>query len=322
MPSLADLPDLAGFFSYSRRDDEDSDHSLSDLRKKIYRELGLQLGRDFKLFQDITIAEGTDWGDEIDRAISESVFFIPILTPRSVASKHCRLEFQTFLEREEALGRKNLVFPLLYVRVPELEREEEWRQDPLLGMMGRRQHFDWQKFRHRSITESEIAARVAQFCQNIVESLRQPWVSPAERRAVEEAEARGIAEQTRLDQEEKERQQAKAEAWQHAEQRRRATEEAEARRIAEQARLDQEEKKRQTQAQAAIRRDVEKGRQDVAEANQRQAEGDRLRRQERIRLANLKLREQQEQWWASLIAKLTTALFVMAVLSFVLFNFR
>jgi hypothetical protein len=245
MPSLAELPDLTGFFSYSRRDDEHSQGSLSRLRAQIFNELRLQLGLNFKLWQDtVAIPEGTEWEGEIKRAISESVFFIPIVTPSSVASTYCRMEFKAFLEREEALGRKNLVFPLLYVRVPALEKEELWRQDPLLDIIGRRQYFDWQKFRHRSFTEAEIAERIEQFCQNIVESLQQPWVSPAEIRAAKQAKAQRAAEQARRDQEEKDRQRAEAEARLKAEQER-AAEEAEAQRIADQERLLAEDQQRQ-----------------------------------------------------------------------------
>jgi hypothetical protein len=54
MNSLAELPDLVGFFSYSRRDDERSEGALSRLRARIYSELGLQLGRDFRLWQDVS----------------------------------------------------------------------------------------------------------------------------------------------------------------------------------------------------------------------------------------------------------------------------
>jgi tetratricopeptide (TPR) repeat protein len=202
MPSLAELPDLTGFFSYSRTDDEHSQGSLSRLRAQIYNELRLQLGFNFKLWQDtVAIPEGSLWEGEIKRAISESVFFIPIVTPSWVASRYCRMEFEAFLDREQELGRKNLVFPLLYVRVPALEKEEQWRQDPLLGILGRRQYMDWQRFRHRSFTEAEIAEKIEQFCRNIVESLQQPWVSAAERRAAEEAEAKRIAEQARRDHE-------------------------------------------------------------------------------------------------------------------------
>jgi hypothetical protein len=247
MPSLAELPDLTGFFSYSRRDDEHSQGSLSDLRRQIYNELRLQLGSELKLWQDtVAIPEGALWESEIQRAISESVFFIPIVTPSSVASKHCRFEFEAFLDREQALGRENLVFPLLYVRVPALEKEELWRQDDVLRIIGRRQYIDWRELRYRSVMEAEIKKKIAQFCAKIVASLEQPWVSPADRRAAEEAEAQRIAEQARRDQEEKEWQRAEAEVRQKVEQQRRAAEEAEARRIADQA--QREEKKRQQAA--------------------------------------------------------------------------
>jgi hypothetical protein len=39
MSSLADLPELVGFFSYSREDDEDSRDALSAFRERIQREL-------------------------------------------------------------------------------------------------------------------------------------------------------------------------------------------------------------------------------------------------------------------------------------------
>src|SRR5262245_43406898 len=101
MATLADIAELVGFFSYSRRDDQHSDGALSRLRTRIHGELRLQLGRDFRLWQDTAaIPEGALWEDEIKRAIAESVFFIPIVTPSAVASTHCRLEFESFLARE------------------------------------------------------------------------------------------------------------------------------------------------------------------------------------------------------------------------------
>jgi hypothetical protein len=45
MPALADFPELVGFFSYSREDDEGSRGALSALRDAIQRELSAQLGR-------------------------------------------------------------------------------------------------------------------------------------------------------------------------------------------------------------------------------------------------------------------------------------
>jgi hypothetical protein len=106
MSSLAELPELHGFFSYSRDDDEDFEGTLSALRNAIHRELRAQLGRhktNFRLWQDTAaIAIGQDWESEIRKAVEQSTFFIPIVTPRrstastvslnlnrfSVASKH------------------------------------------------------------------------------------------------------------------------------------------------------------------------------------------------------------------------------------------
>ena len=62
MSSLAELPELVGFFSYSREDDDAFKGMLSALRDGIQRELSAQLGRSkraFRLWQDqVAIAPG------------------------------------------------------------------------------------------------------------------------------------------------------------------------------------------------------------------------------------------------------------------------
>jgi TIR domain len=101
MTSLAELPELVGFFSYSRDDDEDANGALSALRERIYRELRGQFGRtrsEFRLWQDkAAISHGALWEEEIRTAIAQSVFFIPIVTPSALRSKHCKTEFDLFL---------------------------------------------------------------------------------------------------------------------------------------------------------------------------------------------------------------------------------
>jgi hypothetical protein len=90
MSSLAELPEVIGFFSYSREDDEAFEGTLSALRDGIQRELSAQLGRSrttFRLWQDRSaIAPGQLWEAEIDTAVEQAVFFIPIVTPRAVAA--------------------------------------------------------------------------------------------------------------------------------------------------------------------------------------------------------------------------------------------
>ena len=201
MASLADTPDLVGFFSYSREDDEGSGGRLSKLRERIQEELRGQLGRtkrDFRLWQDkVSISHGELWEDNIKKAVSEAVFFIPIITPTAVKSRYCKFEFETFLAREKELDRSNLVFPILYIPVPALTGDG-WREDPLLAIIGSRQYDQWQNLRHLDPSSTEVSLRVEKLCENISNALQQPWVSPQER---QEAEARRVAEEARLLQE-------------------------------------------------------------------------------------------------------------------------
>ena len=253
MSSLAELPELVGFFSYSREDDEAFKGTLSALRDSIQRELSAQLGRSkrtFRLWQDQTaIAPGKLWESEIKTAIDGSFFFIPIVTPRSVRSKYCKFEFDAFLDREKAIGRSDLVFPILYITVAALENEAKWRDDPVLSTVGRRQYVDWRSLRHLDVHTTAVREQIERLCQKIVEALNEPWVPPEERQRMEEAKARQQAEEKarRLLADGKRR----AEAEQHRKQ-------AEPRR-----RADEEERRKRTEAVARP------GAEDEAEAKPR-----------------------------------------------------
>jgi len=193
MPSLVDIPEVIGFFSYSREDDEAFEGTLSALRDGIQRELSAQLGRsktNFRVWQDQqAIAPGQLWESEIKVAVEQAVFFIPIVTPRAVNSHHCKFEFEAFLSREQALGRADLVFPILYIGVPALENEALWRQDPVLAIIGVRQYVDWRPLRHLDVRTTAVREAIERFCSKVVEALRKPWVSPEERRKQHEIKA-------------------------------------------------------------------------------------------------------------------------------------
>jgi hypothetical protein len=199
MASLTDTAELVGFFSYSRDDDEDSHGALSALRERIQRELRGQLGRttkNFRLWQDKeSISFGKLWEAEIKVAVKQAMFFIPIITPTVIRSKNCRFEIESFLAREAQLGRNDLVFPILYIRVPELEDVSLHRSDSVLSMIAKRQYLDWRELRHRDVTDTVVKEAVERFCAKICEILRQGPPSE-ERRAQQQA-----ATLQRLDQE-------------------------------------------------------------------------------------------------------------------------
>jgi hypothetical protein len=250
MSALADIPEIIGFFSYSREDDLGSRGALSALRDAIQNELSAQLGRsqtDFRVWQDkAAISLGTLWEKEIAQGINQSVFFIPIITPRALRSHHCAFEFESFLAREAELGRDDLVFPILYIPVPALEDEKTWRQDPILKIVGTRQYLDWRELRHHDPHSLEVRQRLERFCRGITNALHRQWVSPQERKQREAEEAQ------RRSEEEIRRKAAEVEAERRAqEENERRRREAEHARLAEQeARERAEEERRRRKAVA------------------------------------------------------------------------
>jgi TIR domain len=295
MSSLSERPEITGFFSYSREDDADSAGRVSNLRDAIERELGAQLGRNsrtFRLWQDQTaIDPGKLWESEIAKAIAEAIFFIPVVTPRSVSSPHCRREFEAFLARERELGREDLVFPIYYMLVQSFDDETKRVKDGQLAIIAKRQYVDWRSFRHQTVNAPTVAQSIEQFCGGIVEALKASWLSPEERRRQEEEERKReaaevkkrAAEESRRKREEETRRRLAAEKRRQREaneakeravgEARRKREEANARRAAEELRRQEvEEVRRKQQAEAEARR-----RQN--EANARRA-AEELRRQE------------------------------------------
>ncbi len=186
--ALSEQSEIVGFFSYSREDDADFKGALSTLRDLIQTELRVQLGRslrDFRLWQDRkAIASGTVWEAEIKAAIAQAVFFIPVVTPTSTRSDYCHFEFDAFAAREVALGRSDLIFPILWVNVPALNDPQRYQGDRLLSMIAQRQWVDWRRFRNENLTQNrEVADAIEQFCSDIVGALSRSGARSAGRRS-------------------------------------------------------------------------------------------------------------------------------------------
>ncbi len=137
---------LVGFSSYSREDDEGFNDALFEFADRNQRYLGALLGRtlnDFRIWQDTECHPSRAmWKKTLEKGIAESVFFVPIVTPRAVKSQHCATEFALFLAREAELGRDDRFFPILYLPVPELDDDALCRDDPVLKIIRERQYFD------------------------------------------------------------------------------------------------------------------------------------------------------------------------------------
>jgi serine/threonine protein kinase len=179
-----------GFWSYARQDDQLSSGRLTALRSLLVQELQQQYGREpVRLFQDHdTITHGSDWEDEIKKAIDASTFFIPIITPNFVQSEWCCREVELFIEREKTLRARHpelagssRIFPILFIGIDDADPEEP----AILTALQKLQWFDFRQFRHRSFDAEEIREALSKFAgtmRSLLKTRLGPTTPPSERR--------------------------------------------------------------------------------------------------------------------------------------------
>ena len=106
-----------------------TDGQLSHLRALVGKAIVLQSGVEVVLWQDIaTIPYGPNRAATIERTIGQTTFFIPILTPRFLRTDSCLNELRSYRRRMIELGREDLIFPVHYVSVDNVQTE-----DPIFG---------------------------------------------------------------------------------------------------------------------------------------------------------------------------------------------
>jgi|SRR5579872_900591 len=120
------MAEHAGFWSYVRQDDEDTDGRIVKLAHDISKRVRLLTGHTFEIFIDREdIAWGDRWAERIDEALESTQFLIPIITPSYFNSEACRQELLRFAPAAKSLELTELIMPLYYVTVPGLEDEDQ-----------------------------------------------------------------------------------------------------------------------------------------------------------------------------------------------------
>jgi len=157
------------FLSYTRVDDEFFGGAITSLRKLL--ELGVQVvsgDRNFKIFQDIEGIEfGQQWQKELDKAISEVKFLIPVITPSFFQSPACCDELEKFIQREKTIGRDDLILPVYYVTTPLLEKSNLLRADPIAMEISKRQRYDWRTQADLPVTDPQVRVSVKGLAEKI-----------------------------------------------------------------------------------------------------------------------------------------------------------
>jgi len=170
-----------GFMSYVRFDDEHEHGRLSEFCKRLAGEVKMQTGDEFPIFQDRKdIGWGEQWLQRINESLDAVTFLIPIITPGFFKSKPCRAELKRFLDREDQLGRGDLILPVYYVNCPILHDDARRKADPLAEAIAARQHVDWRELRFEPLTSPQVWKTPAKMATQIVEALErgQPEGAP------------------------------------------------------------------------------------------------------------------------------------------------
>ena len=135
----------AAFWSYAHEDARRDGEALLRLAHRLSDEFALLTGDELVIFIDRDAIEwGEEWRRRIDGALAETTFFIPIVTPRYFTREECRRELLTFAGRAESLGVRELVLPILYVDVPDLDDSSK---DEAVALVARMQYVDWRDLR-------------------------------------------------------------------------------------------------------------------------------------------------------------------------------
>jgi hypothetical protein len=114
--AATELP--SGFWSYAHKDNGAEHDRILHLCELIQNEFELLSGRALQLFTDRNgIAWGNKWRATIDSVLTETTFFIAVVTPRYIASRECRHELLLFRQNAQARGVSELLFPILYADV-------------------------------------------------------------------------------------------------------------------------------------------------------------------------------------------------------------
>lgn len=155
-----------GFFSYAHADNKDG--RLTALCDDLCDEYAMLTGETLDLFFDREkIDWGSRWDEVINAGIDESVFFIPVLTPRYFKSAYCTRELRQFLSKIDIEKRMSpLLLPVYYVNVTESYLNID--SDLVRGVLDY-QYEDWTALRFEVRESREYRLAINRMARRIIE---------------------------------------------------------------------------------------------------------------------------------------------------------
>jgi hypothetical protein len=161
-----------GFWSYVRADDEADLGRIARLAKDVVAQYEMISGDTIELFVDVDdIKLGENWRNKIQKSLSTAVFFIPVITPRYFLSSACVSELRKFSRGAKRLGVDELIIPLIYVAVQEIDNENS--DNEMIKLVKSFQYKDWRDLRYADVNSEEYRRGVSELALRLVESNRK-----------------------------------------------------------------------------------------------------------------------------------------------------
>jgi F-box protein 11 len=193
-------PKPAAFLGYAHVNDDHDDGRLTQLRERLSREVEVQTGASFPIFQDRShIKWGQNWRRRVDDSLNEVTFLIPVVTPSFLASAECKREVEVFALREKELKRDDLILPIYYVTCDEFEASG--RKSNVARILLAHQYADWRDYRFEPLTGSSMSRRIAELASQVRDALDRKQQSKASSKAKPAQKARPQATPTVADEE-------------------------------------------------------------------------------------------------------------------------
>lgn len=108
-------PNASVFLSYVRL--KDLHNEITEFRERLAQELGLRLdGRAEDIFLDTqSVTAGQPWAEVIDAAVARASALVVLMSPAYLKREWCRREFLHFSARMAEQGKRDRVFPVLWL---------------------------------------------------------------------------------------------------------------------------------------------------------------------------------------------------------------
>lgn len=117
------------FISYSHHDNKTHDDWIENFVKKLRDVYKSSFGKDLNVFFDQKdIATGNVLSKKIDEELSNTLLFIPIITPAYLSSKWCRQEFMNFMQlagEELIVGSLSRILPIRLMPWDDYKTEQD-----------------------------------------------------------------------------------------------------------------------------------------------------------------------------------------------------